>query len=94
MGDSDEVDVDWVRSFYRGHAQVGEAVVVLMLLDPPWRVRDQGHGVRVYCPCGTRKHQVSVPHTPDDDRWAARQLERTARRYQKQHVEDPTVDEC
>lgn len=94
MGVGDEVDVDWVRSFYRGHPDVGEAVVRLMALGLPWRVRDQGHGVRIYCPCGARTHQFGVPHTPNDDRWAVQQVERKVRQYHRQHQEDLTVDEC
>jgi hypothetical protein len=67
MGDGHEMTTSEVVNFYKGHKALSNYLVELMERDPAWKVRQQGHGVVIYCPMGHRGHNKSVPHTPPSD---------------------------
>lgn len=73
MGSGDFVTISFLKRHYRGYPELLGAL--RYALERGWRVRDQSHGVVVYCPqadrAGCRK---SIPHTPPKDASAAKRL--------------------
>lgn len=62
---------------------------VKTVYDQGWTIRKQGHGVRLYCPCGARDGAISVAGTPPKPGNTARRILRAA-----QHCPDghPSVN--
>ena len=52
--------------------------VVIELHRRGWQLRRQGHGWRMYCPCGDRAGQFVIPHTPPSPGNVARRMRRNA----------------
>jgi hypothetical protein len=75
-----------VRSMYRGHAAVGNAVIDLINRNPGWRARKQGHKLRLYCRCLAPAAQFSIPGTPRNDQIAASWILQTASRHELNHL--------
>jgi len=71
MGDGQELSRHDVRM--RLKAEV--AASVLAAMDRGWTVRVQGHGVRLYCPCG-QHGGLSVAGTPASPSNEARRIRR------------------
>jgi len=80
VGDGHGLSADEIRKKYKGYKELGELLRDLVKASPPWQVRAQGHGVRIYCPCGDPEHTLSVPSTPRDDANAAKRVHRFAER--------------
>lgn len=64
MGDGHGLSADEIKKKYKGYKELGELLRDLVKASPPWQVRAQGHGVRIYCPCGDPEHTLSVPKRP------------------------------
>lgn len=50
------------------------AVVEWAVTERDFRLRKQGHGFYLYCPCGGRNLGVRVDHTPRNPTWAAKKI--------------------
>ncbi|KXP10144.1 hypothetical protein AXK60_06570 [Tsukamurella pseudospumae] len=81
----DEVSAAEIRKKYKGQYRcVGDAI--LYALSKDWVVRDQGHGVRLYCPCGGQLGRaVSVAGTPKFPGSCAKNIRRTVDKCPDDH---------
>lgn len=78
MGSGEELDRRAVRKRLR--PRVADSVLAAM--DRGWTVREQGHGVRIYCP-GTGpehlRHQMSIAGTSRSEDGQAKRIDRFVR---------------
>ena len=85
-----DLTVAQIRKKYQGrYSAVGDAVIYLVT-QKDFIVRDQGHGVRLYCPCGPSGIQFSVNGTPKNPSGHARKVSRQGEHCPDDHDLNPS----
>lgn len=75
MGSGKKLEINELRRKYKGYPRTLD--VLLEAQRVGWRVRDMGHGVKIFCPQATRDGcSLSVAGTPRSDDDQAKRLRR------------------